>query len=64
MSKRDARDRMFDSMRSKLKDSHEEELASAERKWEFRYDNQSNRIKELESTVKELRAKIKELKNG
>ena len=35
---------------------------SERKKWEFRYDNQNNRIKELEVTVKELRAKIKELK--
>ena len=57
MNKKDARGRMFD-----------ETLASAERKWEFRYNNQLNTIRELEATVKDLRKKIrtlkKELKDG
>ena len=48
MSNRDARSRMFESER---------------KKWEFRYNNQDKRIKELEATIKTLRAKIKELKN-
>jgi len=47
MNTRDARSRMFESER---------------KKWEFRYNNQDKRIKELETTVKELRAKIRELK--
>ena len=37
-------------------------LESERKKWEFRYENQDKRIKELELTVKKLRAKIKELK--
>tara|TARA_R110000824_G_scaffold11136_1_gene48402 strand:- start:1252 stop:1425 length:174 start_codon:yes stop_codon:yes gene_type:complete len=57
MNTKDARSRMF-----------EEKLASAERKWEFRYNNQLNTIRELEATVKDLRKKIrvlkKELKDG
>ena len=57
MSNKDARSRMF-----------EETLASAERKWEFRYNNQDKRLKELEATIKDLRKKNralrKELKDG
>ena len=41
-----------------------EALLSEKKKWEFRYNNQDKRIKDLESTVKKLRAEIKELKNG
>ena len=51
MNNRDARSKMFD-----------ETLASAERKWEFRYNNQDKRIKELEATVKDLRKKNRDLK--
>jgi len=40
------------------------DLESERKKWEFRYNNQNNRIKELKATVKKLQAKIKELKNG
>ena len=40
----------------------EETLASAERKWEFRYNNQDKRLKELEATIKELRRKNRELR--
>jgi len=58
---KDARDRMFDSMRKRLKNEYGEELASAERKWEFRYENQDKRIKELEATIKKQRATIKSL---
>ena len=36
---------------------------SERKKWEFRYNNQDKRIKDLELTVKKLRVKIKELKN-
>jgi len=41
---------------------YQEQLASAERKWEFRYNNQDKRIKKLEATIKTLREKIRELK--
>ena len=64
MNMKDARDRMFDSMRKRLKNEYGEELASAERKWEFRYDNQNRRIRELEETVKELKKKNRELINN
>jgi len=47
MSNRDARSRVFESER---------------KKWEFRYDNQDRRLKELEATVKRQTAKIRELK--
>ena len=40
----------------------EETLASAERKWEFRYNNQDKRLKELEATIKELRGKNRDLR--
>tara|TARA_R110002110_G_scaffold387078_2_gene598844 strand:+ start:271 stop:444 length:174 start_codon:yes stop_codon:yes gene_type:complete len=57
MNTKDARSRMF-----------EETLASAEKKWAFRYDNQLNTIRELEATIKDLRKKNralrKELKDG
>jgi predicted RNase H-like nuclease (RuvC/YqgF family) len=52
MTNRDARDRAFS-----------ERMKSAERKWEFRYNNQNKRIKELQETISKLRAKIKELKS-
>ena len=51
MNKVDGRTRVYNEM-----------LASAERKWEFRYENQKKTIGELEKTIKELRVKIKELK--
>ena len=38
-------------------------LARAERKWEFRYNQQWKKQKELEATVAKLRKKIRELKN-
>ena len=47
MSNRDARSRVFESER---------------KKWEFRYENQDKRLKELEATVKRQTAKIRELK--
>ena len=49
MNKKDARARVLESQSSR----HQEELASAERKWEFRYNNQDKRIKELEATPPE-----------
>ena len=51
MNKKDARGRMFD-----------ETLASAERKWAFRYNNQLNTIRKLEETVKDLRKKNRDLR--
>ena len=61
---RDARARMYDSRLKAQKQAQKEALASAERKWEFRYDNQAERIRELEETVKKLRTKIRELKDA
>ena len=34
---------------------------SEKRKWEFRYENQDRRLKEMESTIKDLRKKNREL---
>ena len=62
MSNRDARSIMFNNVMENLKEAHLEELASAERKWEFRYNNQDKRLKELEATIKRQRSKIRELK--
>ncbi len=45
------------------KNEFEAKLAKAERKWEFRYQQQWKRQKELEATVAKLRKKIRELKN-
>ena len=39
-------------------------LAKAERKWEFRYERQLKKQRELEETIAKLRKRIKELKNG
>ena len=47
MSTRDARSRVLESER---------------RKWEFRYENQDKRLKELEATIKELRGKNRDLR--
>ena len=44
MSNKDARSRVFESER---------------KKWEFRYENQDKRIKELEKTIKTQRATIR-----
>ena len=35
---------------------------SERRKWEFRYENQDKRLKELEATIKRQTARIRELK--
>ena len=51
MNNLDARGRVF-----------KETLASERRKWEFRYENQDKRIKELEATIKRQKTKIRELK--
>jgi len=45
------------------KNEFEAKLARAERKWEFRYQQQWKKQKELEATVAKLRKKIRELKN-
>ena len=46
------------------KNQFEAELARMERKWEFRYERQLKKQRELEETVSKLRQKIRELKNG
>jgi len=63
MTDRDARDIMFDTKLQNIADNYEEQLSSERRKWEFRYNNQDKRIKELQDTVARLRKKIKDLKN-
>ena len=63
MTDRDARDIMFDTKLQNIADNYEEQLSSERRKWEFRYNNQNKRIKELQDTVARLRKKIKDLKN-
>ena len=40
----------------------EAELARMEKKWEFRYERQLKKQRELEETVSKLRKQIKELK--
>ena len=62
MSNRDARSIMFDTRLKAEQDQHKKELASVERKWGFRYENQDKRLKELEATIKRQTAKIRELK--
>ena len=62
MSTKDARSIMFNNAMNQLKEVHVEELASAERKCEFRYNNQDKRLKELEATIKELRGKNRDLR--
>jgi archaellum component FlaC len=64
MTDRDARDIMFDTKLQNIADNYEEQLSSERRKWEFRYNNQDKRIKELQDTIARLRKKIKDLKNG
>ena len=51
MSNKDARGRMFEQI-----------LKSEKDKWEFRYENQDKRLKELEATIKRQTARIRELK--
>jgi len=46
------------------KNEFDAKLAKAERKWEFRYQQQWKKQKELEATIDRLRQKIRELKNG
>ena len=64
MTNRDSRDIMFDSRLEKQEEEHQEQLASERRKWEFRYNNQDKRIKQLQETIAKLRKKVRELKNG
>jgi len=64
MTNRDSRDIMFDSRLEKQEEEHQEQLASERRKWEFRYNNQDKRIKELQETIAKLRKKVRELKNA
>ena len=44
------------------KNQFEAELARMEKKWEFRYERQLKKQRELEETVSKLRKQIKELK--
>ena len=44
------------------KNQFEAELARMERKWEFRYERQLKKQRELEETIRKLRKQIKELK--
>tara|TARA_Y100000004_G_scaffold194796_1_gene260257 strand:+ start:2718 stop:2906 length:189 start_codon:yes stop_codon:yes gene_type:complete len=48
----------------KIRNEFDLKLAKAERKWEFRYNQQKKKQRELEETIVKLRARIKELKNG
>ena len=64
MTNRDSRDIMFDSRLEKQEEEHQEQLASERRKWEFRYNNQDKRIKQLQETIAKLRKKVRELKNA
>ena len=43
------------------KDERSGVLESERKKWEFRYENQDKRIKELEKTIKTQRATIRRL---
>ena len=52
---------MFEDL---YKNQFDAELARMERKWEFRYERQLKKQRELEETVSKLRQKIRELKNG
>ena len=64
MTNRDSRDIMFEIRLQKQDEEYQEQLASERRKWEFRYNNQDKRIKELQETIAKLRKKVRELKNG
>ena len=52
----------YNSMR--IRNEFDLKLAKAEKKWEFRYNQQKKKQRELEETIVKLRARIKELKNG
>ena len=62
MSNKDARSIMYEGRIRDEREKHKEELARHERKWEFRYNNQDKRLKELEATVKDLRKKNRALR--
>tara|TARA_Y100001938_G_scaffold140883_1_gene209752 strand:+ start:4222 stop:4416 length:195 start_codon:yes stop_codon:yes gene_type:complete len=64
MTNRDSRDIMFEKTLQKQDEKYQEQLASERRKWEFRYNNQDKRIKELQETISRLRKRVRELKNG
>jgi len=38
------------------------DLESERRKWEFRYNNQDKRLKDMETTIRDLRKTIRELR--
>ena len=46
------------------RNEYDAKLEKAERKWEFRYNQQWKKQKELEATIAKLRKTIKELKNN
>ena len=43
---------------------HKQEMDSAEKKWEFRYNQQKKKQRELEETIVKMISTNKELKNG
>jgi hypothetical protein len=47
-----------------VRNEYDLKLAQAERKWEFRYNQQNKKQRELEETILKLKKRIKELKNG
>ena len=47
-----------------VRNEYDLKLAQAERKWEFRYNQQKKKQMELEETILKLKKRIKELKNG
>ena len=47
-----------------VRNEYDLKLAQAERKWEFRYNQQKKKQTELEETILKLKKRIKELKNG
>tara|TARA_Y100001970_G_C14204053_1_gene842833 strand:+ start:1291 stop:1449 length:159 start_codon:yes stop_codon:yes gene_type:complete len=46
------------------KNQFDAELKRMKKKWEFRYEQQRKKQKELEATVAKLRKQIRELENG
>ena len=47
-----------------IRNEYDLKLAQAERKWEFRYNQQKKKQTELEETILKLKKRIKDLKNG